>query len=335
MKVLLDESKPFFKAALHCHSTNSDGRLTVEELKREFKKRGYSVVAFTDHEHVIDNSAYDDDDFLAITSCEIAIKEFPNESTLKNFDMRVCHLNFFALDRHNTITPCYSSLYDHFIKPQIKDAVHYDGEYERIYSADGINDIIRRANEAGFLVQYNHPAWSIENATQYLAYEGLFSVEIYNHSCERAGGDSYNVLAFDDILRSGKKIFCTMCDDNHNCYPLDSPKCDAFGGWVMINAEKLDYASIIQALKNGDFYASQGPEIYGIKLEDDTVTVKTSNAAKISYSTAGRRTLAAIADGTPLNFAQFAVADTDKYFRITVTDTDGKIANSQAYFIQP
>ena len=34
MKILLDDKKPFFKANLHCHSVYSDGKLTVEELKK-------------------------------------------------------------------------------------------------------------------------------------------------------------------------------------------------------------------------------------------------------------------------------------------------------------
>ena len=83
MQILLNKNKPFFKAAMHCHSTNSDGKLSVQEQKELFKKQGYSVVAFTDHEHLIDNSHLDDEDFLTITSCEIAIKEFPEQSTSK------------------------------------------------------------------------------------------------------------------------------------------------------------------------------------------------------------------------------------------------------------
>ena len=39
--------------------------MTVEEIKEHYKANGYSIVAFTDHEHLIDNSHLDDDDFLA------------------------------------------------------------------------------------------------------------------------------------------------------------------------------------------------------------------------------------------------------------------------------
>ena len=107
MKVFLDSSKNFYKANLHCHSVYSDGKLTVEELKKRYKEKGYSIVAFTDHEHLIDNTRLDDEDFLTITSCEIAIKEFPTVSTGVNQNMKVVHLNFYAKDPHNIKTPCY------------------------------------------------------------------------------------------------------------------------------------------------------------------------------------------------------------------------------------
>ena len=105
----MNDAQPFYKAQLHCHSLNSDGKIGVEEQKRLFKERGYSVVAFTDHEHLVDNSYLDDDDFLTITSCEVAIKEDAHKSTLKDRNMKAIHLNFYALDQHNVITPCYNS----------------------------------------------------------------------------------------------------------------------------------------------------------------------------------------------------------------------------------
>jgi hypothetical protein len=37
-------------------------------------------VAFTDHEHVIDNSHLTDENFLAINGCEVAIKEFEKQA---------------------------------------------------------------------------------------------------------------------------------------------------------------------------------------------------------------------------------------------------------------
>jgi len=331
MKILLDSSKPFYKANLHCHSTKSDGKKTVEELKAEFKKNGYSVVAFTDHEHIIDNSYLDDDEFLTITSCEVAIKQFKDQSTLKNFNMHVAHLNFYALDQHNDVTPCYNSVYDHFINDSIKDIIKHEGEYDREYSAEKINEMISIAKSKGFIVSYNHPGWSLENATDYMDYDGMFAVEIYNHSCYNNGlADDEHV--FDDFLRAGKKIYCTACDDCHNNHDFGSVYNDSFGGWICINADKLDYDTIMNALQSGDFYASTGPEIKSLTVDGNKVRIETSDCAKIVYLTKGRRRKTIIAEkGEKLNCAEFEMREADEYFRIRVEDGTGKKAYTQSY----
>ena len=335
MKILLDENKNFYKANLHCHSTLSDGKMSVRKLKSEFKKRGYSILAFTDHEHIIDNSELNDDEFLAITSCEISIKQFPKQSTILNRNMKVCHLNFYAIEPHNDITPCYSVMADHFINEENKNRIKYENDYEREYSAECINEIIKKANNSGFLVAYNHPVWSLENARDYLNYEGLFAVEIFNNNCIKGGIPEYSVNVFDDFLRDGKRIFCTMCDDCHEDADINSPDFDAFGGFVMVNSEKLDYSSVITALKNGDFYSSNGPLIYSLSVEGKKVKIKCSNAKQIAYTTFGRRAKAFNAkSGEILNFAEFSINDNDVYFRITVTDANGNHAHTQGYFLK-
>ena len=133
MDILLGKSKQFFKANLHAHTHLSDGKLSPEELKEEFKKRGYSVVAFTDHEHLLDNSYLNDEGFLAITACEIAIKQGnPTDSTLKNPELRVCHLNFYSIDPKRQETPFYNKLYDKFLNKFSAPRVKPQPEHERV-----------------------------------------------------------------------------------------------------------------------------------------------------------------------------------------------------------
>lgn len=331
-RVLIDKESRYYKANLHTHSTFSDGKLTPEELKAEYKKRGYSILAITDHEHLIDFSYLNVQDFLTITSCEIAIKEFPDQSTLKNYDMRVAHLNLYATEPTNTVTPCYSKVADHFVRDSFKHLVKHNGEYTRVYGADGINDIIAKANDQGFLVAYNHPTWSLENACDYLEYNGLFAVEIYNHACVKQSGITDETV-LDDFWRAGKPLLCLCNDDAHRVLP-DDENSDAFGGFTMINAKSLCYKDVICALKSGDFYASSGPEIYSLIIEDNTVKVEFSDAKSANLITRGRRTESLHApNGKTVNYAEFELHDTDGYFRITVTDQNGKKAYTQVYEI--
>ena len=117
-KILLDKNKNFYKGNMHCHSNLSDGHFTPEELKKLYKEKGYSFLAITDHEHFNNNSHLDDGEFITLTSAEFAIKQFPTQSTLRNFNMKVCHLNFYAKEQNNDYTFCYSAVADHFSKPE-------------------------------------------------------------------------------------------------------------------------------------------------------------------------------------------------------------------------
>lgn len=325
MKILLDENKPFYKANLHCHSTYSDGKFTVQNIKEEYKKRGYSIVAFTDHEHLIDNSHLNDDEFLAITAFEFGFKEKPTEHSNANPNMRVTHFNAYALNPHNDVTPCYSSIYDYYGSEELRASIKKDGEYNRVQTTDGINEVIRILNEKGFIVCYNHPTWSLENATHYLGYKGLFAVEIYNSCCALSGRcDDEHV--YDDLLRVGNNLFCTCADDNHSYN-------GAFSGWVCINADKLDYTTILNALRQGNFYASTGPQIFSLIRDENKVKIKTSPCQKISLLTGTRRAVALHAkDCETLNTGEFILKETDNYFRIRVTDNNGHNAYTQAYF---
>ena len=320
---LLDPQKPMYKAALHFHSDCSDGKPTVEEWKTALKEHGYAIAAYTDHEHLLDHSELNDEGFLAITSCELAVKEIEEASSLDNQTMRVCHLNIYTPDPHDTLTPCYSSVYDHFIKNDaVRAQVRFDGEYHRVYSGEGVRDIIARAHERGFLVSYNHPQWSLEDARQYLEYRTVDFVEVYNHGTARNGMDTYAPAMLDEFLREGADVRATMCDDAHSL-------ANAFGGWCVINADALTYEAVFAALREKRFYASQGPEILELTREDDTVRIRTSPCRMIALSTGSRHYQAE--RGTAVTEAAFTLKPTDRYFRLTVTDEGGYHAMTQAY----
>jgi hypothetical protein len=49
----------------------------------------------------------------------------------------------------------------------------------------------------------------------------------------------------------------------------------------MVRSEKLDTPSILAALRQGQFYATMGPEIYDVQLDGRQVTVRCSPARSI------------------------------------------------------
>jgi len=118
-------------------------------------------------------------------------------------------------------------------------------------------------------------------------------------------------------------------DDNHNKEVNDS-----FGGFTYIKAESLDYPSVAKALESGNFYASEGPKIKSLYVEDGILYAETSPAREIRFNTGTRAVSVAIAPaGETVSRAQIKLDKRDIYVRLTVTDSEGKHANSNAYFL--
>ncbi len=311
-KYLLPETGNFYKANLHCHSVISDGKLTVEQLKEAYMKEGYSIIAYTDHSQYVSHNDLSDENFLAINSYEEDISDW----AVKDSRFRRCyHFNCYDKDPDGK-----------------KDVLEPLPDYNDI---DGINEYIARLNEAGFLVCYNHPNWSLQNLDDYGGLKGLFAAEIYNHSAVIDGIDGNQEIPYDNLLRAGNKLFCVATDDNHDVYDFDHPLNDSFGGFIWIKAPSLDYRAVIEALEKGDFYSSMGPEIYELYVEDDRVHLECSPASKIILTTFGRRSeIRRAKKGESVSCADFSVDPTDKYIRIQIEDAGGLRANTNAYFVE-
>lgn len=332
-KYLLPKEGNFYKANLHCHSTISDGTLTIEELKQLYKSQGYSVLAYTDHDVFLPHHELSDEDFLALAGFEA---EFYIER--KNPTKKCCHICFIAKSADMEIQPCYNEKYLIIGNaPKYIGKIKYDETekpFEREYSPECINEMMKNAREKGFFVTYNHPTWSQENYVQYSEYENMHAMEIYNNDCQVIGYQSYVPGIYEDMLRLGKKIFAISTDDNHNKYPQGDPKCDSFGGFTMIKAPKLEYNSITDALFAGNFYASQGPEIYDLYIEDGKIHIKCSDAVMIILNTAHRTAQSVYAkSGEFINEAVFEFDESDVYIKLTVKDAGGKFADTNAYFL--
>lgn len=340
-RYLLSEKGNFYKANLHCHTNLSDAIWSPEKVKEEYKKRGYSIVAYTDHDVLIPHNDLADDDFLPLNGYEIEVTEgyerfdvrFDNEFKKR----KTCHMCLIALRPDNLKQVCWHRteyLFGHSV--EYRDKVVFDEtkpDFVREYNPRCITEIMKEARENDFFVTYNHPVWSMENYDDYINYNNMHAMEIFNTCSVASGYDDYVPYIYDEMLRAGKRIFCIAADDNHNGKPADSRKCDSFGGFTMIKAESLDYKKVADALLKGNFYASTGPEIKELWFEDGKIHIKCSPADKISISAGRRRAVSEYAEnGEELTYASFEVYPEDIFVRLTVTDKYGKNANTNGYF---
>lgn len=308
MKNYLLPLKKQYKANLHCHSTNSDGRFTVEQLKENYKNAGYSILAYSDHNVLIPHTDLKDEAFLPITAIEIDMTE-PSDNWV---NARTYHINFFSKDENRN------------------QFIHVD----RAYDYKVANDIIKRAYTQGFIAQYNHPRWSLQTTEDFLPLEGLQLFEVFNTGCEVEMINGYGDVEYEIMLRNGKYILPAATDDNHNAIgKLDSPYNDSFGGFNMVCMDKLEYEEFFKAIEKGDTYASTGPIINALYTENNKLYIECSPCKTICLRTESRVSRAVKSFGEQLTRAEI---DLDlyydwKYIRIEAIDIFGNKAITRAY----
>lgn len=301
---LLPDNKLWVKANLHCHSSLSYGACSPEELKRDHKERGYSVLAITDWGMITDLTAMNDEDFIILTGAEVGLgppsdiyqaTQFNHETML---DFHVC---LIAKDPANTNIPCRES--------------------ER-YDVDDINRYVMRAKNAGFFVIHNHPDWSLAKPDDYARYRGCSAMEVFNSNTNE---DS--MIYYELYSRAGGRCICVGSDDDH-AYDR------RFRSFTMLGVDRLSYGEVIRALDSGAAYASTGPLIHSLYVEDGTVYVTCDPAAEIRFRTQGRHRDHFIAeDGQTLTQAHFTPYSCDGYVRVEVYAPDGKRAYTRAYYL--
>ena len=142
---LLPNVERHFKASMHTHSTCSDGRGTPEEVKAVYKAQGYQIVAYTDHEICVAHPELNDDEFLALTSYEMAV----NPSGCRDRDIydKCYHMNLIARDPENTKHVCFDRGYVRDFWPASKLEIETYSTENRTYSVDSVNHILELVNK--------------------------------------------------------------------------------------------------------------------------------------------------------------------------------------------
>ena len=270
-KYLIPNTKQY-KANLHCHTVSSDGKLTAEEIKKEYKSKGYSVVAFTDHEVIFNRQHLNDEGFIALTAYERSLNITPTEERPEYRD-RICyHLNLYAKnpyeDRHicfdKELTKWWFGRY-HTVSPVDFDSIKTVGE-ERAYRYDEVQTIVDTANKEGFLVCINHPYWSLQTHSDYFDIKGLFALEVYNTGCGLVTGQAWDDYGMFCEINREENLAPIAADDNHNS--LSDKFADSFCGYTMICTDDFSYDGIFSAMERRDIYASTGIDISELYVKD-------------------------------------------------------------------
>jgi hypothetical protein len=128
--------------------------------------------------------------------------------------------------------------------------------------------------------------------------------------------DGFHTL--DLLLAEGRKLNLGAADDAHFSDP------DYFGGWVMVKSNENSPVSVLESLKEGTFYSSQGPDLIDIEIESDTAEVYSTPVSTIIIQGQGSAYVAQ--HGQSLVSTQLSLERLKKspWLRVTVIDHNGK-----------
>ncbi|NQU76821.1 MAG: CehA/McbA family metallohydrolase [Planctomycetes bacterium] len=167
----------WYKANLHMHTTTSDGGWSVVKVVREYRRRGYDVLALTDHLKTNDVRGLSDERMLVIGGVEF----HPFLST--------------------------RAVQYHFVGLNVPHDLHFDDGEDAL----GCIAQVRRLGGETILA---HPYWSGLEYADFCQFEDLAAVEVYNYAADENGRSvSENEWAF--ALDRGWKIPAVAVDDAH------------------------------------------------------------------------------------------------------------------------
>ena len=296
------------KGALHCHTTRSDGHLTPEEVMKLHKENGYDFMALTDHRR------YNFQNFAPETGLTIIPgMEFDNgESIPVEHGFRTFH------------TVC--------LGPNKEDGNGFNQD-EEMPSANAptqeayqpyLDDIHAKNN----LTIYCHPEWSCTPPRYFDKMQGNIAMEIWNTGCAQENDMDNDAAYWDDLLGRGIRLHGVATDDGHR-------RDHYCKGWVMVNAEN-NVNSILDALKNGAFYSSCGPEIYDFYYKDGKVVIDCSPVKKLRvHSDCHPTKVWYDPDGELMTHAWFDLVEYGQnygYARMSIMDEQGRYAWTNPIF---
>ena len=248
----IETGNKMLKGGLHCHTTRSDGAMDPGDCIRLHAENGYDFLSLTDHRYYNYATYAPETDVLIVPGMEI-------DANISNNKGMCFHTVSLGPDNENNL----------FRQDERVDSALVSDQSE-------FQPMVDNLRNHGNIAFYCHPDWSRTPARSFENIEGYFAMEIWNSGCAiETDTDFDNGPFWDEILVQSKKLNCVAVDDGH----AQHQHCK---GWVRVNAEKK-VTSILDALKNGAFYSSCGPEIYDFCVEDNVASIKCSPCRMIHF----------------------------------------------------
>jgi len=198
-----------------------------------------------------------------------------------------------------------------------------DPELPRDTPAQPAIDAIRKAGGMAVLA---HPAWSMNTLEQAKNLQGVEATEVYNAVSECNQSIRAYSPHFVEACANAGLYYRVLATDDAHYYDLG----DACMGWVMAKMESLSRENVLKALRNGDFYATQGPELY-VRREGNDIIVECSPCKTVAVMTNMTWRKDRVVRGEAITGHRYTLVGDETWYRVEVQDAEGKYAWSNIW----
>jgi hypothetical protein len=299
----------WYKGNTHTHTINSDGDSTPDEVVRWYREHGYNFLVLSDHNYLTEV-----DGLNSVFGAASKFLLIRGEEITDEFQKKPIHINGLNVKE--------------VVKPQHGESVTatIQNDVNAIRKVDGVPHI-------------NHPNfhWAF-GASELKSVRNYRLFEIYNGhpQVNNLGGGGMPGLEamWDDILSAGMALYGIAVDDAHFFKtPGDKTKSTPGHGWVMVHAASLNAADILQALEQGEFYASTGVTLRDYSADKKEIKIQiaeeTSSKYTVQFVGQGGKVLKEVAT----NPAAYTFKGDETYVRAKIIESNGKAAWTQPVFL--
>ncbi|MBI2419966.1 MAG: CehA/McbA family metallohydrolase [Ignavibacteriales bacterium] len=183
-------------------------------------------------------------------------------------------------------------------------------------------DAIKAQSAVPFI---NHPRYSQIpiTALQIINFmkTNLNHMEIWNGITASQAGLT-DISVWDSVLSTGRKLFGVASDDSHR-------ETHQGKGWIMVYASSINQDTLTKAIREGDFYASNGIFLDSVYYSSSKLYVKSSNGEKIQFIGNKGSVLGTV--NAPA--AEYQITGNETYVRAEVSNAAGKKAWTQPIMV--
>lgn len=236
----------WYKANLHTHTRSSDGALWPKEVVPRYRRKGYRVLALTDHERTNDIRGLSNKKMLVINGSELHPPRLRVRGGHHILTLNLPHS--FPITRR---------------------------------SQQDIQTCLNQVKGLGGLNILAHPRHLDLRWDEFVHLKNLHALEVWNtlHQIKHGQGSSEKIWA--EAMDHGLFISAVASDNVHQISRQGSS--ETFGGWTWLKMRSLSIKNVVQAIRSGACYTSTGPKINDFRVADGQAIIKCSPVIKIVF----------------------------------------------------